>query len=394
MFLKIIYNYLIGYLSIQVEGFYIERFINICKAKSILLWNMKREKSSVLNANIAIKDFKRIKDIVRKTKCKVKVKQKKGLPFLFERYKKRKIFAIFLCLVAFLLFLSAQFIWNIEIRGLTTIPKEEIVSLLKQNGLTIGTYKAKIDEKKIINELRLNRNDIAWVGVDLKGTNAVIEIVEADKKPDMIDSKEYCNIVTEKDGVITKINVQNGTALVKQGDIVKQGDVLVEGKIQGKYTEAIPVHASADIEAKVWYSKSAKENYRQEIEEKTGKKETKYQIKLNNLQINLYKTLSNFENYDTIIENKKINLFSNFYLPIEIIKITNQEKKKQEILYGKEELKNKTIQELEDELKASLPSDTKSIINRYVNVREQDTCLDVEVVYEVLEKIGTKEKLV
>ena len=70
------------------------------------------------------------------------------------------------------------------------------------------------------------------------------------------------------------------------------------------------------------------------------------------------------------------------------------EKKKQEILYGKEELKNKTIQELEDELKASLPSDTKSIINRYVNVREQDTCLDVEVVYEVLEKIGTKEKLV
>ena len=373
MFLKIIYNYLIGYLSIQVEGFYIERFINICKAKSILLWNMKREKSSVLNANIAIKDFKRIKDIVRKTKCKVKVKQKKGLPFLFERYKKRKIFAIFLCLVAFLLFLSAQFIWNIEIRGLTTIPKEEIVSLLKQNGLTIGTYKAKIDEKKIINELRLNRNDIAWVGVDLKGTNAVIEIVEADKKPDMIDSKEYCNIVTEKDGVITKINVQNGTALVKQGDIVKQGDVLVEGKIQGKYTEAIPVHASADIEAKVWYSKSAKENYRQEIEEKTGKEETKYQIKLNNLQINLYKTLSNFENYDTIIENKKINLFSNFYLPIEIIKITNQEKKKQEILYGKEELKNKTIQELEDELKASLPSDTKSIINRYVNVREQDT---------------------
>ena len=62
---------MIGYLSIQVEGFYIERFINICKAKSILLWNMKREKSSVLNANIAIKDFKRIKDIVRKDKIQL-----------------------------------------------------------------------------------------------------------------------------------------------------------------------------------------------------------------------------------------------------------------------------------------------------------------------------------
>ena len=54
----------------------------------------------------------------------------------------------------------------------------------------------------------------------IKGTNIIVEIVEADKKPDIIDENEYCNIVSNKEGIITKINVQNGTALVKVGDIV------------------------------------------------------------------------------------------------------------------------------------------------------------------------------
>ena len=392
MFFKIIYNYLTGYLNIQIEGFYIERFINMCMAKSILLWNIKREKSSVLNANIAINDFRKIKKILKKTKCKVKVKKKKGLPFVFERYKKRKIFAVLLCLAILLISVSAQFVWNIEIKGLKTVKQEEIAELLKTNGLSVGSLKAKVDEKKIINELRLNRDDLAWVGIDLKGTNAIVEIVEADKKPELINSNEYCDIVADKDGIITKINVQNGTALVKVGDIVKKGDVLVNGKIQGKYTEAIPVHANADIEAKVWYSKKEQRNYRQNIEENTGNEETKYRIKINNLEINLYKTLSNFEKYDTIIENKKISLFSNFYLPVEIVKITNKEKQNYEIFYGKEELKNKITDDLENELKASIPRET-NIINHYINIGEQDTCLNVEVVYEAVERIGTKEKL-
>lgn len=59
-------------------------------------------------------------------------------------------------------------------------------------------------------------------GIHIKGTNVIIEIVEADKKPNIIDENEYCNIITESDGIITKINVQNGTALVKVGDVVKK----------------------------------------------------------------------------------------------------------------------------------------------------------------------------
>lgn len=220
MFFKILFYYILGYVNISVEGYFIERFINICISKNILLWNLKRKKSSFLYANIGMKDFKKIKQIAKVTKCRVKIEKKRGLPFILHRYKKRKFFLISLILIILFIFGISNFVWNIEITGNDTIPTEEIIQNLNENGLKIGILKQKIDTKQIINTIRLQRDDIAWIGIHLKGTNAIIEIVEADKKPEIIDEDEYCNIVSDKDGIITKINVQNGTALVKEGDIV------------------------------------------------------------------------------------------------------------------------------------------------------------------------------
>ena len=222
MFFKTLIYYILGYVNISVEGYFIERFINICISKNILLWNLKRKKSSFLYTNIGIKDFKKIKQIAKTTKCRVKIESKKGLPFLLHKYKKRKIFIASLIIILLFIFGISNFIWNIEIIGNTTIPKEEIIQELNDNGLKIGILKQKVDSKEIINNIRLQRNDIAWIGINITGTNAIVEIVEADVKPEIVDENEYCNIVSDKDGVITKINVQNGTRPVKEGDIVNK----------------------------------------------------------------------------------------------------------------------------------------------------------------------------
>lgn len=255
MFFKILIYYILGYVNISVEGYFIERFINICISKRILLWNLKRKKSTFLYTNIGIKNFKIVREIAKSTKCRVKIEKKKGLPFILYKYKKRKIFlACLIIIVVFILGVS-NFIWNIEVIGNNTINTEEIISSINKNGLKIGIPKHKINTKEIINNIRLERNDIAWIGIHIKGTNATIEIVEADKKPEIVNENEYCNIISNKDGVITKINVQNGTALVNIGDIIKKGNVLVGGWLEGKYTGTRYVHAKADIQAKIWYSK-------------------------------------------------------------------------------------------------------------------------------------------
>ena len=393
MFLKILLNYILGYVNIKVEGFFIERFINICISKKILLWNMKREKSTILYANIGIQDYKKLKNIAKKTKTRINIQSKKGMPFLLHRYRKRKIFVGLLAIIFIALFMMSKFIWNIEIKGNTRISKTEIMEELNKNGLKIGTYKRKLNANSVINKVRLDRGDIAWIGIDIEGTNAIVEIKETSEAPEIIDENEYCNIVSNKEGMITKINVQNGTAVVKEGDIVKEGDTLVLGYLEGKYTGIRYVHAKADIEAKIWYSKKEKVFLKQQIQVPTGATEEKYTLNINNFKINFYKTLSKFENYDTINENKKLMLFSNFYLPIELIKKTNCEYKYEEKIYTEEELTQITQEKIEKELEEEILQ-TENIINKQTNIYTNEDYIEVEVIYEVLENIGSKDKII
>lgn len=392
MIFKIWLNYIMGYVNIKVESYFLERFINICISKRIFLWNIKRKKSSILYASISIKDYKTLRKIAKKTRSRVKIESKKGLPFIIHRYRKRKIFLTLLILLITGIIITSNFIWNIEVIGNEKISKEEIIQELKDNGLKIGINKNKIDSNLIINRIRLKRNDIAWIGINLKGTNAKIEIKEATKAPDIIDENKYCNIVSNKSGIITKINVQNGTANVREGDIVKKGDILVLGYLEGKYTGIRYVHSKADIQAKVWYEKKEKFYFNQQIQVPTGATEEKYTLNINNFKINFYKTLSKFQNYDTINENKKLVLFSNFYLPIEFIKTTNYEYENKDITYTEEELKEIGIQKLQEELENEIQN-KENITNKQVNICGNKEYIEIEVIYEVLEDIGIKDEI-
>lgn len=389
---KIILSYILGYVRVTIEGYYIERFINICTNRKILIWNVKREKGIKLFFNVGIRDFRKLIEISKKTQCKIKITRKRGIPFILNRYRKRKIFAILLLILISLIIISSNYIWNIEIQVEEGEEISGIEEQIESAGLTIGKNKSQIDAKEIINKIRLEREDISWMGIEMKGTNAIVKIVKSEEAPEIIDENEYTNIVATKDGIITKITAQNGTAKVAVGDVVQKGTVLVEGTMTGKYTEMRYVHSIGEIEAKVWYTKSKKIYYNEEKEQKTGKEEKKYKMKINNFQINLYKTLSKFKFYDTIEDEKKIKIFSNLYLPISIIEVTNQEKEINKKTYTKEQAEKIGIELLREELKKEIEK-KENIVEEIIKTNEMEEYIEINMTYEVIENIGTEEKI-
>ena len=393
MYIKILLNYLFGYVNIVVEGFFAERFINMCIAKDILLWKIKRDKSTIIYTRVGIRDFKRAVKIAKQTKCRIKIQNKRGLPFIFNKYKKRKFFALLLLIIIVTIISLSNFVWNIEVTGTQTINNDELIQLVNNEGLTIGKLKSKINTKEIINKIRLERKDIAWVGIDIQGTNAIIRVIEADIKPEIINEEEYCNIVSDKEAAIIKVNAQNGTPMVKEGEIVKKGTVLIAGWLEGKYTGTRYVHSEGTIEAKVWYSYKERIYFNQTLEEKTGNEENKYSIIINKFKINLYKKLPNFEKYDTIVENKKLKLFSNLYLPVELIKNNYSELQEKQVNFSLEEAKDIGINKCKEELDKKV-NEKENLLNEYINIDPQENYVDVEAIYEVKENIGTKEKIV
>ena len=392
MIIRHLYTELSGYVNIKVEGFFVERFINMCLAQDIFLWNIKYENNVLVKLKISVADFKKIKKIAKKTKSKVKIETKVGLPFFLYHYRKRKIFLILACIVFLLIFILTRFVWNIEITGTKNISVEELRAVLKEEGIKEGILKNSIETEEVINTIRLKREDIAWIGIKIKGTNVIVEVVEAKEKPEVIDETKICNIVAKKSATISKIIVQNGTARVSVGDVVNAGDLLVEGVMEGQYTGTRQVNAEATIYGKISYEKSKKESLIQEIEKSTGKEEKKIEINLNNFKIILPKGVSKFENYDTIKTNKKLKLFSNFYLPISFTEIKFVEKQKEYKTYTEEELILKLKKELEDELKKEY-SLSEENIEELLETDVQNGSVEVKVTYIVQEEIGTKENL-
>lgn len=186
---------------------------------------------------------------------------------------------------------------------------------------------------------------------------------------------------------------KTGTPLVKEGDIITKGSVLVGGWLEGKYTGIRYVHANGDVQAKVWYSQKVEVSLKQVEKIQTGNLENKYSVMINNFEINFMKGVPKFENYDTIETSKKLKLFSDFYLPIEIKTRTYQEYKNEEITYTLEEAKQIGIEEAKKSLDVKI-GNTENILDEKINIEQTENTVEVEVVYEVLESIATKEKIV
>ena len=63
-----LFSFIIGYFYIQIEGFYIEKFINICMKQNIFLWGIKRDKVGSCFAKIGRGDFEKQKKLHLKIK--------------------------------------------------------------------------------------------------------------------------------------------------------------------------------------------------------------------------------------------------------------------------------------------------------------------------------------
>ncbi len=395
MIFKLIYMFFVGSVTITVEGFFIERFLNICRNKKIFLENLFRENNTYIKLKILKSDFKDIKHIAKKTKCKVKIEKKSGMPFFINKYRKRKVFAVAVLVIAIFIFIITKFIWNIEIVGNENVSTEEIKKIVAEYGISEGKLKSNIDVQKISNQIRLNQDDFSWVGISIKGTNVIINVEESIKIPEVIDKNEVCNIVAKEDAVISKIVVQNGTARVKVGDEVKKGDLLVEGIMEGTYSENRTVHANANVLGKILYVKEKKEGFVQNEKIKTGKTEEKIEICINNFKINFNKGVSKFEKYDTITTNKKLKIFSDFYFPISLKKHTNVEYENVQKNYSDKELEEKILKALEEEMETeyeiSKYEEKYKKKNVYTNVENDE--MTVTLVYEIQKEIAEKQEI-
>lgn len=377
-----------GVVEVEIQGFFTERFINLCRINNIKIWNIKNVVNGIVRFSIAIKDFKKIKPIAKKTKCKVKIISKKGVYFKLFKYRKRSLAFILILLFLILSTLSTTFIWNIEVVGNMYIPTENIYSALKDSGLYVGRNKIGLKTKKVINEMRVELTDIAWMGIEIDGTHAKVKVVEKTKLPESaVNENAIGDIVSDKSGVIEKIVVENGTAILEAGDYVEEGRILIEGKIYSKFLEPKDVSAKGIVTVKRQYE--YKKEYPYTVMEKEYNKKAKYSIGFTlNDKENYINYLDKSLKYDIIKNSKEISIFNN-KLSLTLYRFNIYDEKS--ITRSDEQIEELARNEAQDYIEKTVLPDLRSpkITNKELIIDSKDEDkICVRMVYDIVEEIG------
>lgn len=384
-------KYLKGYLKVEIKGFSTERFMNLAANKDIYMWDIFY-KNNKIEFKVSIDGYKLLKQCGRKTKCKIKILEKKGYPFFIFKYRKRKILLGGIVFFTLSIYLLSNFIWKIEIKGNERIRSYEIIDYLKENNIGVGTLKWKIDTSYIEEDLLNVFTDLSWINIQKKGSMLKIACSEILVDKEIEETKAPSNIVANKNGVITEISVTGGTALVKKGDVFKKGDILISGAVLIREDEGGEkfryVFAQGNIRGKVTYKinfEVAKEYVAAEF---TGKEKMDYDIIYKDKLFKLHIRKKIFKNYDIVSTNKQIKLTEDLYTPIVLrkniykeIKLVNRSRTEEEAKeFANKLINSKLIEEL------AVTTDIESVNIDFTNTSES---VIVDVFITTIEELGT-----
>lgn len=386
-----IWNYLRGYAIIIVEGLKIERFINMAISNGIYIWNIKKISYTSISANIGLQNFNKMREIVKKTDSSISIKGKKGLPFVIKNIKRHKLFtAAILGLVVFL-YLMCSHVWMIEITGTKDVDPKTVLEAVSQEGLKEGALKSKIDRHAIENRVLIKLPELSWVGIQIRGTKALIEVVEKTKEPELISQQDACNIVAAKSGVIEKILVLNGDGVVKEGKTVKKGQLLVTGEIVRETTGVRYVHAIAQVTARTWYEE-AEEIQLNQIEYKgTGRETTRYTLRIMQKEFSSKKAIP-YAEYTETKEERNIVSFGDYVFPVKLIISRYDELVQVPKTITVEQAKKRCEERLNAKIKLQLPEDVV-ILDKKIDYYVEKKAVKAKISVEVLEEIGVKKRI-
>ena len=372
-----------GFLRVEFSGEMPERIFNLSIKNRICLWDSKKNEDAI-ECSLSVGDFKRLRPIIRGSKIKMHILEKHGIRF--KIHKNRRRFGLVIGLIWLLVFLKLMsgYVWIIDIEGNQNLSDGEIISVLETIGIKEGMKASKIDSKIDRERLLLKTEELAWASLNVEGSKLTVNVSEVkSRKPE----NTACNLISNADGIIKKIDVTSGNCLVKIGDTVKKGDVLVSGiKETGSGTEFIVSQGEIIADIKREISLSEKRN--QTVKSFISKTKNKAVLEVFTFKIPLYLTCET-EKYESETKLKQAKLFAKnlpFKLYIKSFDFFTEEK----IKYTDEQLNLKIENRLKNELKKEKIEDF-SLSDKVISLTEEKITLKAIISTE--QNIAKKQEL-
>jgi similar to stage IV sporulation protein len=401
-----------GYVVIVVEGKQIEKFINMAVSRGYNLWDISQPRENVLTARVDVSVYPRLRHIARTCRCKMKISRKRGLPFTAVKMRKRKMLFAGAVIFFLALYVLSSFIWSVEVtssRELRTITEQQVLDAAARYGIKRGALRYAIDNRKAAEALEKEFMEVSWVGIEIRGTKVIIDVVEK-IFPEEDERSRPGNIVAQKDGVIKEILVLSGEPKAAAGDTVKKGDILISGIIYPELPEEREEKAGEDtgdeddkeqpeepryvsargiVRARVWYEAKTRVPLVQHKEELTGQKQQVVVLRIGEEEVTLKNQAKGkkYKHFRTDRDIKRLSLWK-YRLPVELVTTTYHQVEKVDIYLSMVEARSQAEEAAMKDISSSLPEGAEVVSRRTVITSANEKELRAKVYVETLENIA------
>lgn len=166
-------------------------------------------------------------EIIKKNNANYSVLSQCGIPFIFDKYKKRAGLWLGAVIASLVLVLSSNIIWEVRVSGNSYVSDDDIINNLKSLGVAEGCFIDKDELEYVYNSFLISEPGISWISVNFDGTVAKVEVKETEIVPERVDRSKNINIVAKCDGVIKRADVFDGKGEVSKGETVSKGQLLI-----------------------------------------------------------------------------------------------------------------------------------------------------------------------
>lgn len=377
-----ILRYTGGYLKIRLTGPAFERFLNLCMAREIVLWDLERSEEA-LCFFVSIKDFRRIGPLVKKAGVHVKITGRCGLPFFLYRNRKRKLYGAGVAAFFLVLLVMSRFIWNISFDGNRQFTDDMLLHYLDSQQIHYGMPKSAIDCDTLEESIRSAYPEIIWVSARVSGTRLLIRMKENDVVG-TIPKKEDTprNLVADRAGTVVSMVVRQGKAQVLEGETVEPGQVLISGEIPilgdgGELLNTRFVRADGDVMIRT--EESYTETLSRQITERvrTGGVRKGIRLRLGPLELLWMLPKKKDTCWEITGKTEQLVLFGDFYMPVWADWITAREYEIYERNRTQEEAKAFGEQLHQAKIQKIIEKGVQ-IIENNVRIEEKSGCWQVE----------------
>ena len=234
--LENIYRWFPGWVRVEIESGYPERFLNHATAAGIPLWQVRRLENRVRFSCLA-EDYRRLWPFARTACLRMRVRQKHGLPFWRHRYRHRKGLLVGAVLYGLILALLAPRIWVIQVVGNTDTPTEAILAVAEERGVKLGARMDGVDIKGLQITGTNALSGLSFITMNPSGCVARIDVREREQPPAVLDLSQPSDLVAVCDGLILEMEIRSGNPLVMEGEAVTAGTRLVTGRVDTEMGE-------------------------------------------------------------------------------------------------------------------------------------------------------------